>query len=45
MESYTLDQLGTTGGTGRNNRLLVNAVVWRVRTGVPQCDLPDRFGN
>lgn len=45
IEPYTLGRLGTAGGTGRNNRLFVNAVVWRIRTGVPWRDLPERFGN
>ena len=45
MEPYTLGRPGTAGGTGRNNQLFVNAVVWRVRTGVSWRDLPERFGN
>lgn len=28
----------------RGDRDFVNAVIWRVRTGVPWRDLPDRFG-
>lgn len=45
MEPHTLGQPGTAGGTGKDNRLFVNAVVWRVRTGVPWRDLPERFGK
>lgn len=45
IEPHTLGKPGTAGGTGKDNRLFVNAVVWRVRTGVPWRDLPERFGN
>lgn len=31
-------------GTGRDNRLFINAVLYRVRTGVAWRDLPERFG-
>ena len=33
IRPHTLGQAGTAGGTGRNNRQFVNAVVYRVRTG------------
>ena len=33
------------GATGKNNRLFLEAVLWRVRTGVPWRDLPDEFGR
>ena len=33
------------GVTARDNRLFVEAVLWRVRTGLPWRDLPDEFGN
>jgi len=33
------------GVTARNNRLFVEAVLWRVRTGLPWRDLPDEFGH
>jgi transposase len=29
----------------RGDRDFVNAIIWRVRTGVPWRDLPDRFGS
>ena len=45
IEPHTVGRAGTAGGTGRDNQLFVNAVVWRVRTGVPWRDLPERFGN
>jgi transposase len=34
-----------SGRTGRNNRLFLEAVFWRVRTGSPWRDLPENFGN
>ena len=33
------------GATGKDNRLFLEAVLWRVRTGVPWRDLPDEFGR
>ena len=36
---------GHVGGTAANNRLFVDAVIFRYRSGVSWRDLPDRFGN
>jgi transposase len=36
---------GHVGGTAADNRLFVEAVVYRYRAGIPWRDLPDRFGN
>ena len=36
---------GYVGGTAADNRLFVNAVIYRYRTGVSWRDLPERFGN
>ncbi len=33
------------GGTAADNRLFMEAVLWRFRTGSPWRDLPERFGN
>lgn len=33
------------GGSCAANRLFISAVLWRVRTGTPWRDLPERFGN
>jgi len=33
------------GGTGANNRMFVEAVLWIARTGAPWRDLPGIFGN
>jgi len=34
-----------SGRTGSDNRLFLEAVFWRVRTGSPWRDLPEKFGN
>jgi transposase len=36
---------GHVGGTAENNRLFVEAVLYRFRTGCPWRDLPERFGH
>ena len=40
---------GRPGPVGRNsalgNRLFVEAVIWKFRSGAPWRDLPERFGN
>ena len=36
---------GDAGATGKDNRLFLEAVLWRVRTGLPWRDLPADFGN
>jgi transposase len=40
---------GRPGHVGRNsdkgNRLFVEAVIWKFRTGAPWRDLPERFGD
>ena len=33
------------GMTAKDNRLFLEAVLWRVRTGLPWRDLPSEFGN
>jgi transposase len=35
---------GHVGGTAVDNRLFVEAVLYRFRAGIPWRDLPDRFG-
>ena len=36
---------GCVGVTARNNRLFVEAVLYRYRAGIPWRDLPERFGD
>lgn len=36
---------GTEGRPARDNRLFVEAVLYRYRAGVPWLDLPERFGG
>lgn len=36
---------GHIGGTAKDNRLFVEAVVYRYRAGIPWRDLPERFGD
>ena len=36
---------GTVGVTAKDNRLFVEAVIWRYRAGVPWRDLPERLGD
>lgn len=35
---------GTVGVTAKDNRLFVEAVLYRYRSGIPWRDLPERFG-
>src|SRR5262245_37038895 len=35
----------TVGGTAKDNRLFVEAVLYRYRAGMPWRDLPERFGD
>jgi transposase len=36
---------GHVGGTAKDNRLFVEAVLYRLRSGSPWRDLPERFGR
>ncbi len=36
---------GHVGGTAADNRLFVDAVLYRYRTGIPWRDLPERYGE
>lgn len=36
---------GQPGATARNNRLFIDAVLYRYRAGIPWRDLPARFGD
>ena len=45
IEGLCVGKAGDTGGTGRDNRMFVEGVLWIVRTGSPWRDLPAVFGN
>jgi transposase len=36
---------GHVGGTAADNRLFVEAIIYRYRAGIPWRDLPERFGD
>ena len=36
---------GHVGGTAADNRLFVDAIIYRYRTGIPWRDLPERYGD
>lgn len=36
---------GNRGRRGRDNRLFLNAVLWKLRTGTPWRDLPREYGH
>ena len=36
---------GHVGGTAADNRLFVDAIIYRYRTGIPWRDLPEHFGH
>lgn len=38
-------KLGDVGVTAKDNRLFVEAVLYRYRAGIPWRDLPERFGD
>ena len=38
-------QAGQPGATARDNRLFIDAVLYRYRAGIPWRDLPERFGD
>lgn len=40
-----LTLMGHVGGTAKDNRLFVEAVLYRYRAGLPWRDLPERFGD
>jgi transposase len=38
-------QKPATGRPNRDHRTVLNGILWRLRTGVPWRDLPERYGN
>lgn len=45
VEPLLVGRQGDRGATGKDNRLFLEAILWRVRTGLPWRDLPTAFGN
>ena len=45
IEGLLPGRVGHVGGTARDNRLFVEAVLSRYRAGIPWRDLPERFGD
>ncbi len=45
IEPFLPGWAGNPGVTAGNNRLFLEAVLWRVRTGAPWRDLPADFGK
>ena len=45
MEPHCLGKPTDPGRSGRDNRLFVEAVLYRYRAGIPWRDLPERFGD
>ena len=44
IENLLPGREGHVGGTAKDNRLFVEAVLYRYRAGIPWRDLPERFG-
>jgi len=45
IEGLLPGRVGHVGVTARDNRLFVEAVLYRYRAGIPWRDLPERFGD
>ena len=45
LEPHLPGKKSDSGATAKDNRLFLEAVLWRVRTGSPWRDLPSGFGN
>jgi transposase len=45
IENLLPGRRGTVGVTAKDNRLFVEAVLYRYRAGIPWRDLPERFGD
>ena len=45
IEELLPGRVGHVGVTARDNRLFVEAVLYRYRAGIPWRDLPERFGD
>jgi transposase len=45
IQGFLPGREGHVGGTAVDNRLFVEAVIYRYRAGIPWRDLPERFGG
>jgi transposase len=45
IQDFLPGREGHVGGTATDNRLFVEAVIYRYRAGIPWRDLPKRFGD
>jgi transposase len=45
IEELLTGREGTVGVTAKDNRVFVEAVIYRYRSGIPWRDLPERFGD
>ena len=45
MKNLLPGRVGHVGGTAKDNRLFIDAVLYRYRAGIPWRDLPERFGD
>lgn len=45
IQDFLPGRPGHVGGTAKDNRLFVDAVLYRYRAGIPWRDLPARFGD
>jgi len=45
IKDFLPGRKGHVGGTAADNRLFVDAVIYRYRTGIPWRDLPERYGQ
>ena len=45
IKDFLPGRIETVGVTAKDNRLFVEAVLYRYRTGIPWRDLPERFGD
>ena len=45
IKDFLPGRVGHVGGTAKDNRLFVEAVLYRYRAGIPWRDLPTRFGD
>ena len=45
LEPHLPGKKSDSGATAKDNRLFLEAVLWRVRTGLPWRDLPSGLGN